>query len=201
MNCHFILYLNVLILLQRRCSGFAFIQYVCVCFCLHSCFTQDYDCNEVEGKHRAFPYPVFLPNTADCQPYNYTIAISFRSTLSSLMCLICLQSLSIALKTGHANSDGPYVLQKCGVNTQAKHFLLSDRAYPWMWNSSSPTPHLIAGPHAQLHVDLPHPRPYHFTYITVDQARISLMEPVPSCPPAEITPVSSRSTGGTGSPD
>lgn len=68
-----------------------------------------------------------------------------------------------------------------------------------------PTPHLITGPHAQLHIDLPHLRPYHFTYITMDQARISLMEPVPSCPqtaegerrctPAEITPVSSRSTG------
>lgn len=70
---------------------------------------------------------------------------------------------------------------------------------------SPPTPHLITGPHARLHSDLPHPRSYHFTYITVDQACISLMEPVPSCPQtgggewscttAEITPVSSKSAG------
>lgn len=150
---------------------------------------------------------MFLLDTADCQPYTYSIAISFRSSLSSLVCVcvIRLQSLSvIALRAGHANSDGPHVLKKCGVHTQTKHFLLYD-SYPWTWNSFSPTPHLITGPHAQLHIDLPHPRPYHFTYITMDQARISLMEPVPSCPqtgggegcctPAEITPVSSRSTG------
>lgn len=149
---------------------------------------------------------MFLPNTADFQPYAYSIAISFRSSLSSLLCVIHLQSLSvIAFRTGHANFDEPHVLSKCGVHTQTKHFLLSDIAYPWMWNSFSPTPHLITGPHAQLHIDLPPLRVYHFTYITMDQARISLMEPVPSCPqtsggersctPVEITPVSSRSTG------
>lgn len=43
-------------------------------------------------------------------------------------------------------------------------------------------PPLITCPQTPSSTLTPHPTSCHFTYITVDQTHISLMEPVPSCP-------------------
>lgn len=160
----------------QRCRGFAFMC-LCVCFCLHPCFTQDYDCNDVEGKlHNILLTLCLSLYTSVCQPFTYSVAISSWSCLNPLE--ICVQSQYFKERACKFKQVlCAFWLLVC---IHKLLFLLSDSTPPE--HTTAFLYPLITCPQTPSSTLTPHPTSCHFTYITMDQTHISLMEPVPSRP-------------------
>lgn len=64
-NYHQVHFVNVLFSALHR-DAVASLSCVCVCFCLHPCFTQDYDCNDIEGKLHNILLTPYLSHSPLC---------------------------------------------------------------------------------------------------------------------------------------
>lgn len=91
---HFINLLNVLFSALHR-GAVVFLSCVCVCFCLHLCFTQDYDCNDVEGKRNNILLTLYLSRTPQC--VNPTPTVKQVALGSVWIHLWCVYNLSTNL--------------------------------------------------------------------------------------------------------
>ena len=136
----------------QRCRGFAFMC-LCVCFCLHPCFTQDYDCNDVEGKlHNILLTLCLSLYTSVCQPFTYSVAISSWS---------CLNPLEICVQSQYFKERACIFKQVlCAfwllVCIHKLLFLLSDSTPSWTYNCFSLSSYHLSTD-TQLHID---PTPY-----------------------------------------
>lgn len=135
--------------LHRGCRGFAFMC-LCVCFCLHPCFTQDYDCNDVEGKLHNILLTLYLSHISQCVTpaaehlVPGPVWIHFECVYNGGINLWLLQGEGMQIQTGPVFFSSLVCIPL--------PFLLCESASPWTYNCSAPSSYHLSTD-TQLHID------------------------------------------------